>query len=825
MRDRRKELAAKIEHAMRQLWADRAVVELRAFGHKKWEQWSGYYKDPATFARDAASLEGKATVVYFTLNDVNPEARFRSPDRLRVLSKGDRTTSDDEITKILFLPVDLDPVRLSDTPSSDEQHQAAITRAKHIRDVLRSEGWPEPAVLDTGNGSALLFRVELAASEHELVARCLKGLDVRFSDELVMVDISVANPARIWKVPYTIAGAKGSDSAERPHRRSSLLEAPEPFKLVDPELLRDLAAVVPEEPRPGSSRQSSMTFDLEAWIASRLPGLNGPKAWRLGRKWTGTCQWNPAHTNESFFIAQFESGAIAAGCHHNGCHGRGWADLRALLEPSPGDGHRTAEPSTVTRSLTSTRDQTAKRPEAPVAERSRSAADALDSYLTTVRKWQFLPDTRAAKFAVAVIVANHHDGDPIWGLVVGASGSGKTETIMPMAVLPNVHLVSTLTEAALLSGTPKKNTAQGAKGGLLRAIGEFGVLLCKDFTSVLSMHRDARAAVLSALREIYDGRWDRHIGTDGGRTLTWRGRIGFLGACTPIIDTHHSVMSTMGERFVLYRMPKVDNRELARAAIRNSRRSATMRAEIGDAARRLFEAIDLTTLPAAVTDPDENRLIALASFVAQARSPVERDGQRREIELVPDAEAPTRIGIVLTRLLGGLRTIGVDDETAWDVLAKVGIDCLPVIRAKCLAAVSGEKASTTSDIATIIGYPTVTSRRALEDLGVHGLLKRDSGGQGRPDVWRLSELGLTLTTEAFGDGKLPIEPRSGDSPARSTFSETSGTDESKRGCVSPSNSSSSTNDDFSETVAPDELQPRLMRPEDWSDIDRLIVGD
>ena len=29
-----------------------------------------------------------------------------------------------------------------------------------------------------------------------------------------------------------------------------------------------------------------------------------------------------------------------------------------------------------------------------------------------------------------------------------------------------------------------------------------------DFTSILSMSRDARAGVLAALREIYDGRWD-----------------------------------------------------------------------------------------------------------------------------------------------------------------------------------------------------------------------------------------------------------------------------------------------------------------------------
>ena len=116
-------------------------------------------------------------------------------------------------------------------------------------------------------------------------------------------------------------------------------------------------------------------------------------------------------------------------------------------------------------------------------------------------------------------------------------------------------MAATLTEPALLSGTPKKDTSRSAKGGLLREIGEFGILLAKDFTSILSMHRESRAAVLAALREVYDGSWTRHLGTDGGKTLTWSGKVAVLAGVTPTIDSHHAVMASMGERFVLYRLP------------------------------------------------------------------------------------------------------------------------------------------------------------------------------------------------------------------------------------------------------------------------------
>ena len=114
--------------------------------------------------------------------------------------------------------------------------------------------------------------------------------------------------------------------------------------------------------------------------------------------------------------------------------------------------------------------------------------------------------------------------DPTWMILVGAAGSGKTEMLSAAARLPGVHVVGSLTEAALLSGTPRKDTASGASGGLLREIGEHGILVLKDFGSILSMHREARGAVLAALREIYDGSWTRLVGVDGGRRLHWEGR-------------------------------------------------------------------------------------------------------------------------------------------------------------------------------------------------------------------------------------------------------------------------------------------------------------
>ena len=84
------------------------------------------------------------------------------------------------------------------------------------------------------------------------------------------------------------------------------------------------------------------------------------------------------------------------------------------------------------------------------------------------------------------------------------------------------HVTSTIaSEGALLSATPRRERNKKATGGLLRKIGDRGVLVIKDVTSILSADRNTRASVLAAIREIYDGRWERNVGTDGGATLTW----------------------------------------------------------------------------------------------------------------------------------------------------------------------------------------------------------------------------------------------------------------------------------------------------------------
>lgn len=360
----------------------------------------------------------------------------------------------------------------------------------------------------------------------------------------------------------------------------------------------------------------------------------------------------------------------------------------------------------------------------------------LDDAREAFSKWLWLPDTGALDVVLGTVAANRlDDGDPVWTLLVGPPGGGKSELLNSISYLEDAHPTGTLTEAALLSGTPKKEHDSSAKGGLLRSIGDRGIIVCKDFGSVLSMNRDARAGVLAALREVFDGSWTRHVGTDGGKTLAWAGKVGLVGGCTPTIDRHHAVMGAMGERFTLYRLPDVDSDIQARDALRHAGRERAMRKELAEASRLVVA--DLQT-PRPRTKEETDALIMLATLVVRARSAVERDNYSREIELVPGAEAPTRLVIVLARLLDGLDAIGCPRDQALRVVTKTGYDSIPALRLRVLRVLREHGQKDTTEIAGHVLHPSTTTRRALEDLTAHGLVEMTRQGEGKPHLWELT---------------------------------------------------------------------------------------
>jgi Domain of unknown function (DUF3854) len=250
---------------------------------------------------------------------------------------------------------------------------------------------------------------------------------------------------------------------------------------------------------------------------------------------------------------------------------------------------------------------------------------ALSDVDAVFRKWLAQPDLEAVRVALAAVVANRMPGDPVWLLVVAPPSSGKTELLMATLGPPDVLLIGRVTCPALLSGTPTKEQHASATGGLLRQIGERGMLVSKDFGSVLAMKYDARAEVLQAMRDIYDGHYDRPIGADGGRHLIWKGFCGFIAGCTEAIDSHHGVIAQLGDRFVTIRMDLAyDTEPQAQKAITDVNVEPQMRAELADVVGGLLGHLSGSWLK--IDDEGRNKLARYPALVVRCRSIVERDG-------------------------------------------------------------------------------------------------------------------------------------------------------------------------------------------------------
>jgi hypothetical protein len=347
-------------------------------------------------------------------------------------------------------------------------------------------------------------------------------------------------------------------------------------------------------------------------------------------------------------------------------------------------------------------------------------------------------DLDAWDVTLAAAACEQLDGDPPWVLIVGGSGNAKTETVQAVHTAPRVTVTSTITSpGALLSGTPRREKVKGSTGGLLRKLGDRGVLVIKDVTSILSMNTNTRTEVIAALREIHDGRWERNVGTDGGQTLTWEGRLIVIGAVTTAWDAHHAVVGAMGDRFVLLRLDLTDDGRLAvaRRSILNAGAEKQMRADLAAAAAGVLAGIDPT--PVELTAEEVEQLVEVADFVTRARTAVETDWRGDPTE--PHAlEAPTRFVKELVQIARGAAAIGLDRGAVVRLALRCARDSMPPLRLAVLLDLLAHPDSTVSAVARRVERPRSTVSRCLDVLVLLGLVDRTDRPQGLGDLHRLS---------------------------------------------------------------------------------------
>lgn len=359
----------------------------------------------------------------------------------------------------------------------------------------------------------------------------------------------------------------------------------------------------------------------------------------------------------------------------------------------------------------------------PAERRNPRTPPNIEKLRADLARWLSIPpeDSDVVDFTLGVYKSHDIPGDPLWGIIIDASGAGKTELLRAFRNRPDAYFLSNLTENTLVSGyrdpkSPEKDPS------ILPELNE-KVLVIKDLAPLLGMRAEARGAVIAGLRDAYDGFTDQGRGNLG--RISYQARFTLLAASTLAIERTDTVEQELGERFIKFRARSADSKDKVRKAISNLGADSPMRRDIEGAV-----SVYLNQLPKAsnarVPDQLQEPLVELAIFTAKARSHVARD-RNGVIQYLPRPEVGTRLGKELGKLLLSLAVVrgkSEPDQSDFETVVRVAEDCIPPNRMAVLRALRlcGEPVGT-SDVERTTGLPHSTLFRTLEDLEVLGLLE------------------------------------------------------------------------------------------------------
>lgn len=351
------------------------------------------------------------------------------------------------------------------------------------------------------------------------------------------------------------------------------------------------------------------------------------------------------------------------------------------------------------------------------------------------------PDIQAAQILLACVAAHRIvDHPPVWAMLIAPSGSMKTALLDSLQGLPHIHFVDEVTQNTFISGMRDERSAKRENpASLLHRIGNDGIIVTPDFSTVLAMDNRKRPAILAQLRRIYDGSFSREFGT--GENLSehkWEGRITFLAGVTPEFDRQHSVFQALGERFVRTRWPRAGGTAAGIRAIQQHRKAAN---ELCNAVHVfLMPIFDRAELPSPfLSPPIEAQIANLGELVARARAYVPRARETHEISDEPAPEGNTRLPQQLAQIARGWAALEGDDTvtaSALELVRRVAFDCIPPIRCTILRTLMKR------ENVYHVEAPSVLISRAVDDLRAVGLLAKEG------KTPQLSPLGYMLLEDS-----------------------------------------------------------------------------
>lgn len=343
-------------------------------------------------------------------------------------------------------------------------------------------------------------------------------------------------------------------------------------------------------------------------------------------------------------------------------------------------------------------------------------------------RWYHEPDIEALKICFCALLSHFYpDEPPLWILMIGPSGAGKTDIVAQCLVnIPGAQIIGDLTPKCFLSGM------QHAKEepSLLVSGGPSQLWISKEFTSFASMRYEDRALVAAQLRNVWDGEVTTNTGA--GRRA-WKGKVSFLAVAPPEFEDHWAALRGLGERFITLRWRgPVSRKEINERMRKANGHRIEIRERVKQYVMRLFEQRWQTNIMPASGEMEQ--LDTTSELVCWLQTPVERYSDRdRSIKRRPDVGMPSRIGFALSQIVRTYNDVFHNEPGAVNLAARLALDTIPPERREVLSTVPFRGSISYRQIKAAADIPETTLRRTIEDMQWLKILKFPDEGKKWPD--------------------------------------------------------------------------------------------
>ncbi len=332
----------------------------------------------------------------------------------------------------------------------------------------------------------------------------------------------------------------------------------------------------------------------------------------------------------------------------------------------------------------------------------------------------------AIKLSLATVLSIQLSGDcPVWLLLVGPGGEGKSVIIESTEASLSVLWESSLSSKSLVSGWGLGDSKRADPSILARINNK--CLALKDYTEILEKNETEKNEIFSILRGAYDGRLKRPFGI-GLRQYDCN--FSFLAGVTNKIEAYSQ--GSVGERFLRYNIhPVTKNEDKQAAALRMQYIKDEKMPLLQDAVSSFLDQ-DFAVKPeqclALLPSWWNDRIKPLGNLIEWLRTEVEREkfGVRKDCVIYePIPGSGNRPSIQLSKIGTALCLLegkSLIDESIYSIVKQVAIDSVKSYITNIAWSIISHKDGITKDKLSEIHHVRFIENY-IDDLRLIGLIQ------------------------------------------------------------------------------------------------------